>query len=55
MVVEASGSEQQAVGGEGDVVDLFLVAYQAVEGFCRGWVRGVRVPEVHCAVVSGGY
>lgn len=46
-VVEGSGGNEEAVGGEGDVVDEFLVALETDEGLGGGEGR----PEVHCKVV----
>lgn len=49
-VVEARGSNDGTVRGEGDVVDLFLVAVQAGDRLGGGqWV-----PEVDCEVVACG-
>lgn len=50
-VVEAAAGDEGAVRGEGHVVDLFLVAEQAGDGF---GVVGGRVPEVDCEVVACG-
>lgn len=56
MVVEGGGGDESTGGGEGDVVDLFLVAEEAGEGFDGrvAGVRGGRRPQVDCAIVRGG-
>lgn len=50
VVIEGGTSNEEAVRGESDVVDLLLVAEEASERFraCRGR------PEIHRKVVAGG-
>lgn len=50
VVVETCAGDELAVGREGHMVDLFLVAEEAVDGLQGGLGR----PEVDCAVVAGG-
>lgn len=33
MVIEGGAGDKEAVGGESDVIDLFLVAEEASQGF----------------------
>lgn len=57
VVVEAAAGEEEARGGKGDVVDGFLVAEEAGEGFEGGGGGGGvggRGPEVDGGVVGGG-
>lgn len=51
VVVEAARGDEAAVRGEGDVVDLLLVAEEAGDGLGEG----ERVPEEDGAVVAGGH
>ena len=40
VVIEAAAGDHEAIGGEGDMVDLFLVAEEAGEGFDSGLFLG---------------